>query len=87
MTMIIIENFLKDDEAITSYEWLLVKSLDARDIELLTLLGEGFTSKEIGKKIFLSHRTVETHIRILKERYHARSIGQLIWTILKKKSL
>ena len=45
---------LDDNEAI--------KSLTRREIEILRLVAEGLTNEEIGKKIFISEKTVKTHL-------------------------
>jgi DNA-binding NarL/FixJ family response regulator len=37
------------------------KELTAKEIEIIKLIAEGLTSKEIAEKLFISHRTVETH--------------------------
>jgi DNA-binding NarL/FixJ family response regulator len=37
------------------------KELTMKEIEIVKLIAQGLTSKEIGDKLFVSHRTVETH--------------------------
>lgn len=37
------------------------KELTFKEIEIVKLISQGLTSKEIGEKIFISSRTVETH--------------------------
>ena len=39
-----------------------VKSLTKREMEILRLVAEGLTNEEIGKKIFISEKTVKTHL-------------------------
>ncbi|HWP57486.1 MAG TPA: response regulator transcription factor [Candidatus Acidoferrales bacterium] len=39
-----------------------VKSLTKREIEILRLVAEGLTNEEIGKKVFISEKTVKTHL-------------------------
>ena len=39
----------------------LSKILTEREQEVLTLLAEGFTIKEIAEKLFISQKTVENH--------------------------
>jgi DNA-binding NarL/FixJ family response regulator len=39
-----------------------VKDLTRREMEILRLVAEGLTNEEIGKKIFISEKTVKTHL-------------------------
>ena len=39
-----------------------VKVLTRRELEILRLVAEGLTNEEIGKKIFISEKTVKTHL-------------------------
>jgi len=39
-----------------------IKSLTKRELEILRLVAEGLTNDEIGKKIFISEKTVKTHL-------------------------
>ena len=39
-----------------------IKSLTKREMEILRLVAEGLTNEEIGKKIFISEKTVKTHL-------------------------
>ena len=39
-----------------------VKTLTRRELEILRLVAEGLTNEEIGKKIFISEKTVKTHL-------------------------
>jgi DNA-binding NarL/FixJ family response regulator len=39
-----------------------VKSLTRRELEILKLVAEGLTNEEIGKKVFISEKTVKTHL-------------------------
>lgn len=38
------------------------EALTAREAELLTLLAEGLTNKELGRRLFISEATVKTHL-------------------------
>jgi DNA-binding NarL/FixJ family response regulator len=38
-------------------------ALSRREQEVLTLLGEGLTNREVGERLFLSRKTVERHVR------------------------
>src|SRR5581483_8433533 len=50
----------------------------AREAEVLRLLAAGLSNAEIAGTLFLSVRTVETHVSSLLAKLHARSRGQLI---------
>ena len=39
-----------------------LKSLTKREIEILRLVAEGLTNEENGKKVFISEKTVKTHL-------------------------
>ena len=39
-----------------------IKALTKRELEILRLVAEGLTNDEIGKKIFISEKTVKTHL-------------------------
>jgi RNA polymerase sigma factor (sigma-70 family) len=39
-----------------------ISSLTKRELEILHLVAEGLTNEEIGKKIFISEKTVKTHL-------------------------
>ena len=39
-----------------------VESLTRRELEILRLVAEGMTNEEIGKRIFISEKTVKTHL-------------------------
>lgn len=49
-----------------------------RDVEILTLLSEGFTNQEISDKLFTSKRTVENHRQQMIDRTESRNTIALI---------
>ncbi|ARX88652.1 putative transcriptional regulatory protein DevR (DosR) [Streptomyces alboflavus] len=53
-------------------------SLSSRERDILTLIGEGLTNREIGKRLYLSEKTVKNHIsRLLaKLGVHRRVAGR-----------
>lgn len=70
---------LLNDE--TAYNKTLTKSglkLTAREIEILKLIAEGFTNKEIGEQLFISHRTVDTHRTNLMKKLNINNVAGLI---------
>lgn len=52
--------------------------LSTRELEVLELLGEGFTNQEIAHKLFLSKRTVEGHRQNLIDKTKSRNTPALI---------
>jgi DNA-binding NarL/FixJ family response regulator len=63
----------------------LVESLTEREIEILKLISEGLSNKEIGDKLFISHRTVDTHRTNLMKKLNVHNIEDLIRFALKNK--
>lgn len=53
-------------------------TLSSREHEVLSLIVEGLTNKEIGRALQLSPRTVETHRAHLSQKLQAASLAQLI---------
>ncbi|MEM7209678.1 MAG: response regulator transcription factor [Pseudomonadota bacterium] len=54
------------------------KSLSEREIEVLTLLAQGLTNKQIAKQLALSPRTVETHRANVKQKLGAASFAEML---------
>ena len=55
-----------------------VTDLTSREIEILRYIAEGFSNKEIGDKLFISHRTVDTHRTNLMKKLNVNNIAGLI---------
>jgi len=53
-------------------------SLTEREIEILKLIAQGLSNKEVGDKLFISHRTVDTHRTNLMRKLDAKNIAGLI---------
>jgi DNA-binding CsgD family transcriptional regulator len=50
----------------------------AREADVLRLVAEGLTNKEIGERLFLSPRTVEKHVERLLAKTGAQNRSQLV---------
>ncbi|MBB6111058.1 two-component system, NarL family, response regulator NreC [Mucilaginibacter lappiensis] len=55
-----------------------VRTFTKREMEVLTLIGEGFSTKHIAEQLFISVNTVETHRRHLLEKMEVKNSMQLI---------
>lgn len=53
------------------------KELTLKEIEIVKLITQGFTSKEIAEKIFVSPRTVETHRHNILKKLNIPNAAQL----------
>ena len=56
---------------------LAERGVTARETEVLRLLGDGLSNAAVGERLFLSVRTVETHVSSLLAKLHVESRGQL----------
>ena len=54
------------------------KGLSRREVEVLTLIAEGYTNAEIAEKLFTSKRTIETHRQNILEKTQAKNTANLI---------
>ncbi len=57
--------------------FLKVKLLTKREIEIAKYIIQDFSNKEIGEKIFISESTVETHRKHIKEKLKAKNKREL----------
>ncbi len=57
-------------------------ALTPREREVAACLMDGLTSKEIGKQLGISHRTVEIHRARLMRKYQAHSTPDLVHRLL-----
>ncbi|MCC9135925.1 response regulator [Pontibacter silvestris] len=59
------------------------KDLSKREIEVLSLIAEGYTNAEIANKLFTSKRTIETHRQNILDKTQSRNTANLIKYALK----
>jgi len=52
--------------------------LTERELEILKLIVAGFSNKEVGEKLFISHRTVDTHRTNVMKKLKVSNIAGLI---------
>lgn len=56
----------------------LLKDLSEREVEVLAALAEGLGNKEIGEKLFISPRTVDTHRTNLMKKLDTHNVAGLV---------
>jgi DNA-binding NarL/FixJ family response regulator len=61
----------------------LLKDLSDRETEVLAALAEGLTNKEIGERLFISPRTVDTHRTNLMKKLDTHNIAGLVRIAIK----
>jgi DNA-binding NarL/FixJ family response regulator len=64
----VVRSFLEPPSAASSE----TDSLSAREMEILALLAEGLSNKEIGTRLHISFATVRTHLMHIYEKLHVR---------------
>ncbi len=52
--------------------------LTTREIEIMKLIAEGYSNKEIGDQLFISHRTVDTHRTNLMKKLSVNNVAGII---------
>ncbi|MBL4710264.1 MAG: response regulator transcription factor [Flavobacteriales bacterium] len=55
-----------------------LSKLTERELDVLKLIAEGLSNKEIGDELFISHRTVDTHRTNLMKKLEVHNIAGLI---------
>jgi two-component system nitrate/nitrite response regulator NarL len=55
-----------------------LSGLTEREVEVLKLIAEGMSNKEVGDQLFISHRTVDTHRTNLMQKLDCHNIAGLV---------
>lgn len=63
----------------------LLRQLTEREIEVLRLVAQGFSSTEVGAQLFISPRTVDTHRNNLIQKLGVNGIAGLVQFAIKNK--
>jgi DNA-binding NarL/FixJ family response regulator len=58
--------------------WLRARDVTSREADVLALVGEGLSNREIGERIYLSPRTVEKHVANLLLKLGAENRTRLV---------
>lgn len=56
----------------------ILSNLTEREVEILRCIAEGMSNKEIGDKLFISHRTVDTHRTNLMQKLDVHNVAGLV---------
>lgn len=76
---------LEDKIDVNNSKSQLINQLTEREIEIIRLVAEGLTNKQIGEKLFISHRTVDTHRTNLMKKLNTNNVAGLIRFAFKNK--
>lgn len=73
----VLESLSQDDEVVPETNMFL-RQLSHRELEILKLTGNGWSSKEIGSELNISYRTVEAHRNNVMKKLNAKNTAGLI---------
>ena len=74
----ILIKYIKKETGQDKYSAEKTNVLSARELEILKYVAEGLAYKEIGEKLFISPRTVETHKNNIMQKLRLRSTIELV---------
>lgn len=78
----LMESLLQQRQETAAHSGLL-KDLSEREVEVLAALAEGLTNKEIGERLFISPRTVDTHRTNLMKKLDTHNVAGLVRIAIK----
>ena len=73
---------MEDDNKTVFYKEK-IKELSERELEILRHIVEGMSNKDIGDKLHISHRTVDTHRTNIMRKLDASNVASLVRIALK----
>lgn len=67
-----------EEDIFVKKNFCLFQQLTNREIEVLSLIGSGFTNKVISEKLFLSIETIKQHRKMIKRKTECRNTVELV---------
>jgi DNA-binding NarL/FixJ family response regulator len=71
-------SLLTDETSVSKISSFSLSSLTEREKEIVSLIAEGLTSREIADRLCISIKTVETHRARIMEKLKVRNVAELI---------
>ena len=59
-------------------------SLTSREIQIILLLADGYNTREVAEKLFISHKTVERHKTNILKKLNLRNTAHLVKMAIQK---
>jgi DNA-binding NarL/FixJ family response regulator len=75
---ILVEGFIRKSDTGEEPNADKAGPLTRREKEILALVAQGLTNQEIGKKLFISHRTVDTHRTNIMQKLDIHDVANLV---------
>jgi two-component system, NarL family, response regulator NreC len=73
-----VSSSLDKPQTINTVNAFLGPPLTSREKEIVALIAEGFTSKEVAEKLYISHKTVENHRSNIMEKLELKGLADLV---------
>ena len=74
----VLKSLINDEEQKKIQQSPAIKNLSNREIEIIKLIAKGYSSKQIGKELFISPRTAETHRNNILKKLDTQGIAGII---------